>query len=95
MTNSTGYHTHFDLPGICTEAPQPVPGLHPYDAPTLNAGALRDIMAADEGGAAFWCMHFGSTPLVYQGPELEEWLHSIPSDTPVYAEHLHPSGNPA
>lgn len=94
MTNSTGYHTHFDLPGICTDAPQPVPGLHPYDASILNAGDLCSIMAATDG-ASSWCMHFGSTRLVYEGPELSEWLHSMPPETPVYAEHLHPSDLPA
>lgn len=89
MTTATGLYTHFDLPGICTDGPHPVPGLHYYDAPTLNASDLLEMIDAAPG-AASWCMHYGSTRLIYDGPEILEWLRSMTPDTPVYAEHLHP-----
>ena len=95
MTTTTGLHTHFDLPGICTDAPHPVPGLDHMNIPKLTAGdMLRILTAEDAAGAASWCLHYASTRLSYQGTELRQWAESMEPGCPVYAEHLHPTGRP-
>ena len=37
---ATGEFTHFDIPGICTHGPAPVPGQDLYDSTMITAAQL-------------------------------------------------------
>ena len=94
MPTTTGHLTHFDLPGICTDGQQPVPGLHPYDAPHLYAG---DVQGAIDGRPdETWCVHYGSTRTVLTTAELDDWTEDMEPELPLYFDHLHtvPNGTP-
>ena len=82
---ATGEFTHFDIPGICTHGPAPVPGQDLYGSTMITAAQLMEM--SNENST--YCLHFGATRTIHPGWDLAAWAREPQYGPTLFINHLH------